>query len=58
MTRKWVPVQKEFSAEVISKGRVTIPLTIRKLLNIRDGAVVTVTVSVQKPERDGEQDAQ
>lgn len=46
MPRKWVPVQKEFSAEVISRGRVTIPLTIRRLLNIKDGSIVTVTVSV------------
>ena len=58
--RKWVPVQKEFSAEVISKGRVTIPKTVRKLLGIKEGSMVTLTVSIVSiPKlKDGVQDAE
>jgi len=35
---------EKFKAEVISLGRITIPKTVRVLLEIKDGDIVEVTI--------------
>ena len=42
---------KCFIAEVISRGRITIPYAIRKLLSIKEGDIIEVTISSPKNEQ-------
>ena len=40
---------KRFTAEVISAGRVTIPLPLRKLLKIVEGDILEIEILSQSP---------
>lgn len=33
-----------FKAEIFNKGRITIPITIRKLLDLNEGDIIEVTI--------------
>jgi AbrB family looped-hinge helix DNA binding protein len=53
MTRNWKLTKKEFSAEVISGGRITIPKTVRRILKLKEGSVVNVTLESQEVDDKG-----
>lgn len=44
--RQWIPSRKEFHAEVISFGRITIPLIVRNSLRLKEGSIVCVNLGL------------